>query len=120
MSQRVYWYGVGKVEAQNLEAYRALIGEVIAHIEAEEPGTLFYDVQLAADGTTVLLHEHYQDSDAAMKHLMGFGPKFGPRYAALVEVSSITVFGDCSPALRAITDAMGATYASESLGAVCR
>ena len=120
MSGRVYWYGVGRVSAENLPAYRALIAEVTAVIAEEEPGTLFYDVQLMADGCTVELHEHYRDSDAAMAHLMGFGPRFGARYGALVEVVSITVYGDCSPALRQITDAMGATYAAEPLGTVDR
>ncbi len=120
MSERVYWYGVGRVSRENLPAYRELIAEVVTVIEAEEPDTLFYDVQLAEDGETVMLHEHYRHSDAALDHLMRFGPRFGARYGALVEVVSLTVFGACSPELRAITDAMGARYARERLGAVTR
>src|SRR5215471_9242316 len=75
-----------------------------------EIGVLAYQRFISADRQTVYVHERYENSDAAMAHLVKFAARFGKRYGSLVERKRFLVFGDASDGLRTLLDRYGATY----------
>jgi hypothetical protein len=48
---------------------------------------------------TVYVNERYENSDAAVAHLVKFAATFGERYGSLVERKRFIVFGEPSDAL---------------------
>jgi len=53
-----------------LEEFAALADEAIAHVQANEPGTVVY--QWTSNGASAQLHERFADEAAMMAH--GAGP----------------------------------------------
>jgi hypothetical protein len=56
------------------------------------------------------VHERYENSAAAVAHLVKFAATFVERYGRLVERKRFVMFGDPSDALRALLVRYGATY----------
>ena len=82
------------------EEYLRLTEQARELVEANEPGTLQYDVYMNADQSECMVIERYRDSEAAMFHAANVGPLFGP-VLATVEVVHGELLGDPSPELRA-------------------
>src|SRR5262252_5605812 len=73
-------------------------------------GEFAYQRFISEDRQTVYVHERYENSDAAVAHLVKFATTFGERYASLVTRKRFVVFGDPNDALRTLLDRYGATY----------
>jgi quinol monooxygenase YgiN len=106
---RVSWWVELAVRPGCLDDFEKLTGEMVASAQAEK-GVLAYQRFISEDRQTVYVKERYENSDAAVAHLIKFAAAFGERYASLVERKRFVVFGALSNELRALLDEYGATY----------
>ncbi|HYD56580.1 MAG TPA: nuclear transport factor 2 family protein, partial [Burkholderiales bacterium] len=97
------------------DALCALTDEMVESTKSE-PGALIYERYISPDRQVVHVFERYVDADAAVAHLTAFGRMYGERFGRMVDRKRFTVFGTPSPALRAILDPLGATYAEGLAG----
>jgi quinol monooxygenase YgiN len=88
---------------------RALTGEMVEFTRGER-GVLSYQRFVSEDGQSVLAHERYADSAAAVAHLRTFEQKFAARFAGTVDRRRFTVFGTPTDELKRMLDRFGATY----------
>jgi quinol monooxygenase YgiN len=72
---------------------RALMEEMVAATQANEPGTLNYEWSFSEDGTTCHLYERYADSAAAMIHAGTFGARFAGRFLEVLTPTRFTFYG---------------------------
>lgn len=93
MHDHVCWMLNLEVEAGKLDDLRALMAEMAAATETNEPGTLDYEWSLNDEGTHCHLFERYADSAAAMVHIGTFGSRFAERFFAAVKPVSFTLYG---------------------------
>jgi len=110
MSEHVYWILDVGIKPGQLEAFKALMTEMVAATEANEPGTLSYEWTLSADQGTCHIYERYADSAAVMTHLKWFGEECAARFMAVAEPHRITVYGTPDATTRKALDRMGAVY----------
>ena len=106
---QVAWWVELVVRPGCLEAFEALTGEMVASTQAES-GILAYQRFISEDRQTVFVHEQYENSDAAVAHLVKFAATFGDRYSSLVERKRFVVFAEPSDALRTLLDTYEAIY----------
>lgn len=108
MSAEVSWVLEMNIKPGELENWTALMGEMVAATEANEPGTLAY--QWFIDGSTCHIYERYVDSDAVMVHLGAFGASFADRFMGAADPSLMFIYGDPSPAVREALAGMQPRY----------
>jgi len=72
-----------------LDEFETLTGEMVASTRAKS-GVLAYQRFISEDRQTVYVHERYENSDAAVAHLVKFAATFGGRYGSLVARLSAT------------------------------
>jgi quinol monooxygenase YgiN len=106
---QISWWVELAVRPGCLDAFEALTGDMVASTSAES-GVLAYQRFISDDRQTVHVHERYENSDAAIAHLVTFAAIFGDRFRSLVERKRLVVFGEPSDALRALLDRYGASY----------
>ena len=106
---QISWWVELSVRPGCLDEFEMLTGEMVAATRAET-GVLAYQRFIGEDRETVYVHERYENSDAAMAHLVKFAATFGERYGSLVTRRRFVVLGDPSDALRTLLDRYGATY----------
>ena len=106
---QVSWWVELVVRPDDLDAFEALTGEMVAAAR-DDQGVLAYQRFISDDRLTVYVHERYEDSAAAVEHLVKFAATFGERYGRLIERKRFLVFGNPSDDLRAILDKYGAAY----------
>jgi quinol monooxygenase YgiN len=106
---QVSWWVELAVRLGCLDEFETLTGEMVAATHAES-GVLAYHRFISDDRQTIDVHERYENSDAAMAHLVKFAAVFGDRYGSLVERKRFVVFGEPSDALRTLLDSYGASY----------
>ena len=82
------------------DEYLRLSEQARALVEANEPGTLQYDLFLNDDQTECMIVERYRDSEAAMAHAENVGHLFGDVFATVTLVHG-ELLGDLSDELRA-------------------
>jgi quinol monooxygenase YgiN len=111
MSETISWHVELAVKPGQLDAFRALTGEMVAFTRTES-GVRSYQRFVSGDGTRVHVYESYEDSAAALAHLKNFAVRFGSRFLTMVERRSFTVFGRPSAELRQVLDGLGATCAA--------
>ena len=109
MSEPVSWHVELELKPGQLEAFRALTGEMIEATKSEA-GALVYERFISDDSRCVHVFERYADCTAAVAHLRRFGNMYGDRFANLVERRRFTVLGAATRELREILDPLGATY----------
>ena len=109
MGDRVSWVLEVAVKPGQLDAFRALMQEMVEATRAE-PGALGYEWFVGDDGGVVHLNERYADSAAAMTHLATFGERFAGRFLAAVDPTRFTVMGSPSDAAQAALGGFGPTY----------
>lgn len=110
MSTPVSWNLRLSVIDGKLDDAKALMDEMVAATEADEPGALAYEWFLSEDGSTCHLYERYADSDATMVHMGNFTTKFMERFMGCFTPTSIVVYGEPSDAVRGVLDGFGAVY----------
>lgn len=109
MGDQVSWVIELAVKPGQLEAFKALMEEMVAGTRVE-PSTLAYEWFISDDGATVHIYEKYVDSDAMVAHVNGFLAKWAERFLAAVDVIRWTVYGSPNAAAREILDGMGPVY----------
>ena len=82
------------------DEYLRLSEQARALVEANEPGTLQYDLFLNGDQSECMIVERYRDSEAAMAHAANVGHLFGD-VLATVTIMHGELLGEPSPELRA-------------------
>jgi quinol monooxygenase YgiN len=110
MSDTVSWVVELAIKPGQLDAFKALVSDMVAATQANEPGALNYEWFISEDGTTCHIYERYADSAAVMAHLANAGV-FGERWAATVEIVGGTSYGTPSDEVRAIVTQMGPVMA---------
>ena len=96
----------GKVTPGKLDELIAVATELVAHTQDTEDGAMSYRWFLSEDKTEVTVIETYENSAAVMFHGSNYVP-FIERLAPLRSTTSITLYGDLSPELRAVVDKAG-------------
>ncbi len=109
MPNTVSWNLQLSVREGRLDDVRNLMNEMVVST-LQEPGTLIYEWFLSEDGKTCHLYERYADNAAAMVHATHFGTKFADRFLACLEPTSLSVYGELSPELRAAHESFGANF----------
>ncbi|WP_140720636.1 MULTISPECIES: putative quinol monooxygenase [Gammaproteobacteria] len=109
MSKNVYVVFELKVKPGQFEKFKQMISEAVAGA-SKEPGTLAYEYSANTDGSIVHIFEHYRDSESLVSHVdVTFAP-FAERFAWMVDVARLTVYGKPDEAARARLDTFGAEY----------
>jgi quinol monooxygenase YgiN len=109
MSDRVSWVLEVAVKPGQLEAFRALMQEMVESTRAES-GALGYEWFVSVDGGVVHLYERYADSAAVVAHLATFGERFAGRFLASVDSTRLTVMGSPNDEARAALGGFGPVY----------
>ena len=91
MSEEIYWVLEVAILPDQLENFRAVARDLIASTEPE-PGTLNYEWTLSADETACHIYERYQNSDALVAHVRGFG-SFAERFLQACRPTRFQVYG---------------------------
>ena len=106
---QVSWWVELAVRPGCLDEFEILTGEMVASTRAES-GVLAYQRFISDDRQTIHVHERYENSDAAIAHLIKFAAVFDDHYGSLVERKRFVVFGEPSDALRTLLDSYAASY----------
>ena len=109
MSDQIAWHVELRVKPGQMDAFRALTGEMVEATKKEH-GALIYERFIGDDNEAVHVFERYSDAAAAVAHLRTFGHMYGKRFADLVDRKRFSVFGTPTPELRQILDPLGARY----------
>lgn len=104
---QVWWVLECAVKDGQLDAYKELMGEMVAGT-SDEPGTLAYEWFISDDESTVHLYERYAGSDAAITHIEGFLARWAGRFMGCVDVKRFSVYGSPSDAAREKLAPLGA------------
>jgi quinol monooxygenase YgiN len=109
MEDQVSWVIELAVKPGELEAFKALMEEMVAGTSLE-PTSLGYEWFISDDSGTVHIYEKYADSEAMVSHVTGFLANWAKRFMGAVDVKRFTVYGSPNAAAREILDSMGAVY----------
>ncbi len=109
MSNTVSWMVELAVKPGQLDAFRALMEEMVAHAQTE-PDTITYEWFVSDDGGTMHIYERYADSAAALKSSNAFGEHFAERFTAAVNPTGFSVYGNPNDALREAQGGVGAQF----------
>jgi quinol monooxygenase YgiN len=74
------------------DALDSVMADLVANVEANEPGTTHYEWSISEDGTRLFNYDRFEDSAAAMAHLAGFGP-FAERFMAALSPTRVVLYG---------------------------
>ncbi|MDX1612402.1 MAG: antibiotic biosynthesis monooxygenase [Candidatus Thermoplasmatota archaeon] len=105
------------VKPGNLDTFAQQIQAMAAQAEQQEPGTLTYEIRLDREGNRCLLHERYQDENAAVRHVQGRIVQ--QNLAELLEKAEITRFevaGVQGDKAQAVLREYGATFLDDGGG----
>ena len=108
MSDNVFWVVELAIKPGQLDAFKALMNDMVAATKANEPGALNYEWFISEDGTTCHIYERYADSAAVLAHAGNFAA-FGERWAALTEVTRTNAYGTPSDEVKGLLGAFNAT-----------
>lgn len=87
------------------EALHEVVGRVIEHCGATEPGLLAYEWYVDEGASEARVVERYADSDALLFHFQNYA-RFGEELAACRKMRKLTLLGEPSEALRSAVEAM--------------
>ncbi|MCB8945564.1 MAG: antibiotic biosynthesis monooxygenase [Ardenticatenaceae bacterium] len=93
MSQQVAWVLQMSIKEGQYDNVIALMEEMVAATQANEPGALSYEWSVNDDKTVCHLYERYADSAATMVHMGNFGGKFMKRFFTYMRATGIFVYG---------------------------
>ena len=99
MSQPLVYVDTSDVREGALEELKGALQELAEFIEANEPQLLAYNVYISDDGSRMTVMHVHADSASLDYHMGVAGPRFG-RFADLVTLSSIHIYGEPSEKAR--------------------
>ena len=109
MTDNVYWVLELDVHAGGLEAFRALMREMVEAAD-REPGTTNYEWSISADGRVCHIYVRYRDGAAVMDHMAGWDMRFSRRFAALATITRMSVYGAPDARVKAVLAPYGPAY----------
>jgi hypothetical protein len=95
MSQPLVYIDTSEVRKEALDELKDAIEELVTFIEANEPQILAYSVYLSEDSRRMTVVHLHLDPASLDHHMDVAGPAFG-RFANLLTLSSIRVYGEPS------------------------
>ena len=119
MSDVVQWVVEFDIKDGELENLKAVMNEMVAATNANEPDTMCYEWFISGDGKGLHIYERYADSAAVLTHLKTFGEKFAERLLAAANPTRLFVYGDPNSAARAALAGFGAVH-MEQIGGFAR
>lgn len=96
------------VNEGQLDALKEVVAEMVAKAEAEE-GTVGYEWYISEDESTITVHEHYRDSEAAKVHGGNVMPLI-PKMISLAKPVRTVAYGNPSDEVRQMFGALGANW----------
>ncbi len=96
MTGHVYWILEVDIKDGEYAKFEALVAEIVAATEANEPGALNYEYSVSEDKKSCHILERYEDSAATMVHMSNFGKNFARRFMEVLTPKSVTLYGDPS------------------------
>jgi len=112
MDKHVSWIFELSVDDGELGNLKELMKEMVASVEADEPGTLAYEWSLSGDGKQCHTHEKYRDSAATVAHLTSFKANYAGRLMSMGVATRFVVYGNPDSAVREALEGFGAVYMS--------
>jgi quinol monooxygenase YgiN len=85
------------IEPGRLAEFKAVVAEMVASVQANEPGAMRYDWYLSEDGTRDWNVEVFSDSEAVVAHMANVA-ELVPRLTAVATFRRVEVLGDLSEA----------------------
>ena len=119
MSEQVYWILETAIKEGELENLKALMADMVAATEANEPGTLNYEWSISPDEKSCHIFERYVDSDATMVHMGNFQKNFAGRFVSILTPTRFEVYGAASDTVKKGLAPLGAVF-NPSLGGFSR
>ena len=119
MSEQVAWILQLSIKDGEYDNVVALMEEMAAATQADEPGTLSYEWSVNGDKTVCHLYERYTDSAAAMVHMGSFGQNFMKRFFTAMRPTGIFVYGSASDELQGALAGLKPLY-MDSIGGFTR
>lgn len=116
MADDVSWMLEMQVQAGREGDLAALMAEMAAATERNEPGTLAYEWSLSADGRVCHLWERYADSAAAMVHARTFGERFAARFFAILTPVRLVLYGSPDETVRDALRAFNPVFMRRAAG----
>ncbi len=116
MKKQVSWILELRVRGGKESDFRALMAEMVAATEANEPGTLSYEWSTSPDGRICHVYERYTDPAAVMIHLATFGQRFAARFEQVLEPVRTVVYGSPSEAVKEALADLNPTYMRPAAG----
>ena len=95
------------IKPGQLDEFRALMGEMVAAIQANEPGTMNYELFSSQDARTCHIFEQHAGAATGKTHLGSFQERFAQRFAAVVDVTAFTVYGNPNEEVRQVLRGVG-------------
>ena len=116
MISEYVWVVELAIKPGQLDEFRALMREMGAAIQANEPDTINYELFISQDARTCHIFEQYADAPAVMTHLGHFQQRFAQRFAAVVDVTAFTVYGNPNDEVRQVLRGFGAVFMAPLTG----
>src|SRR5215470_17322937 len=104
MEDHVSWVLELAIRPGELDAFKALLEQMVDGTNSAEPDTLAYQWFISDDGGTVHSYETYADSEALVSHINGFMAKWAERFLAAADVTRFTVYGNPNTAAKELLD----------------
>lgn len=95
MSQPLIYVDTSEVREGALEKLKAGIADLADFVESHEPQIVSYSVYFSQDGRQMTVVHVHPDSASLDYHMNVAGPRFA-RFAELLTLSSIQIFGEPS------------------------
>ncbi len=110
MGDVVQWVLELNIKDGKFDAFDALMQEMVAATQSDEPGAHIYEWFVSDDRKTCHIYERYADSSAVMTHLGNFGEKFAGRFLDILEPTRLTVYGNPSDEARGALAGLNAVF----------
>ncbi|MFL5734650.1 MAG: putative quinol monooxygenase [Chloroflexia bacterium] len=94
------------VREGKLERFKQQASEIIRQTKEKDTKTLSYDWFLNADQTECEVREVYANSEGFIEHRMHVGAEIKEMFAEFAYDHAVTIYGDPSPQLLAMTNAL--------------
>ncbi len=99
----IYFRAEFTVEEGKIEDFKNLIKEIARTVQETEPDTITYQFYLNKDNTKCIVHETYENSDAAINHMNGIASKtILPKVFQVAKINRFDTYGIPSEELQKI------------------
>tara|TARA_B100000579_G_scaffold427839_1_gene437036 strand:+ start:278 stop:628 length:351 start_codon:yes stop_codon:yes gene_type:complete len=115
MSDNIHWVYEGLII--NRDLVNEKIGEIVAHVKANEVGALIYEYCLNEDEDMLTIYERYANNEAVLAHGDNMQP-YVYFFEEAVQVKKFIVFGPVSAKVKELLSGFGAEFQKPLAGFV--